>query len=147
MALQKPTPVTTSPGLPIHRHVSDSGEGVKRKYLNREHWSILNRLRTGVGRYRSSIKKWGMQTVQHVSVVDHIIKGCPLHIPPSDAAFFEVGPQTRPWLQHTELTIYERRGRAQQLPKSCACWMIYSKDHPCAHGVVNFPCHTKQPPQ
>ena len=52
----------------VHRHVSDPGEGVKGEDLSRKQWMTLNRLRTGVGRYRSSMKKWGRRTVQHVSV-------------------------------------------------------------------------------
>ena len=43
----------------VHRHVSDPGEGVKREELSRKHWTTLNRLRTGVGRYRATMKKWG----------------------------------------------------------------------------------------
>ena len=42
----------------VHRHVSDPGEGVLGEELNRKHWTTLNRLRTGVGRYRASMKKW-----------------------------------------------------------------------------------------
>ena len=38
----------------VHRHVSDPGESAKGEYLRRKHWTTLNRLRTGVGRYRSS---------------------------------------------------------------------------------------------
>ena len=30
----------------------------------------------------------------------------PIHIPPSEAGIFEVGPLTRAWLQQTELTIW-----------------------------------------
>ena len=41
----------------VHGHVLDSGESVKREYLSRKHWKILNR--TGVGSYRSSMRKWG----------------------------------------------------------------------------------------
>ena len=36
---------------------------------------------------------------------DHIINSCPLYRPPSEAGLFKVGPLTRAWLQHTELTI------------------------------------------
>ena len=44
----------------VHRHVSDREEGVKGEDLNRKHWTTLNILRTGVGRYRSSTNKWGL---------------------------------------------------------------------------------------
>ena len=44
----------------VHRHISDPGEGVKGDYLSRKHWTTLNRLRTGVDRYRASMKKWGL---------------------------------------------------------------------------------------
>ena len=44
----------------VHRHVSDPEEGVKGEELSRKHWTTLNRLRTGVGRYRASKKKWGL---------------------------------------------------------------------------------------
>ena len=38
----------------VHRHVSDPGEGVKGEDLSRKHWTTLNRLRTGVGRYNTT---------------------------------------------------------------------------------------------
>ena len=44
----------------VHRHISDPGEGVKGEELSRKYWTTLNRLRTGVGRYRASMKKWGL---------------------------------------------------------------------------------------
>ena len=44
----------------VHRHISDPGEGVKGEDLRRKHWTTLNRLRTGVGRYKASMKKWGL---------------------------------------------------------------------------------------
>ena len=43
----------------VHRHVSDPGEGVKGEDLRRKHWATLTRLRTGVGRHRAPMKKWG----------------------------------------------------------------------------------------
>ena len=42
---------------------------------------------------------------------DHIINSCPLYRPPSEAGLFEVGPLTRAWLQHTELTITDDERR------------------------------------
>ena len=44
----------------VHRHVSDPGEGVKGEYLSRKHWMTLKRLRTVVGQYKASMKKWGL---------------------------------------------------------------------------------------
>ena len=95
----------------VHRHVSDPEEGVKGEELSRKHWTTLNRLRTGVGRYRASMKKWGLadsaacECGEPEQTADHIINSCPLHRPPSEAGLFEVGPLTRAWLQQTELNI------------------------------------------
>ena len=92
-------------------HVSDPGEGVKGEELSRKHWTTLNRLRTGVGRYRYVMKKWGLADSAACEcggpeqTTDHIINSCPLHRPPSEAGLFEVGPLTRAWLQQTELNI------------------------------------------
>ena len=44
----------------VHCHVSDPGEGVEGEDLSRKHWTTLNKLRTGVGRYKASMKTWGM---------------------------------------------------------------------------------------
>ena len=94
----------------VHRHVSDPG-GVKGEELSRKHWTTLNRLRTGVRRYRASMKKWGLadsaacECGEPEQTADHIINSCPLHRPPSEAGLFEVGPLTRAWLQQTELNI------------------------------------------
>ena len=91
----------------VHRHISDPGEGVK----GRKHGTTLNRLRTGVGRYKASTKKWGLadsaacECGEPEQTAYHIINSCPLHRPPSEAGIFEVGPLTRAWLQQTELTI------------------------------------------
>ena len=85
----------------VHRHVSDPEEGVKGEELSRKHWTTLNRLRTGVGRYRASMKKWGLadsaacECGEPEQTADHIINSCPLHRPPSEAGLFEVGPLTR----------------------------------------------------
>ena len=94
----------------VQRHLSVLEEGVKGEDLCRKEWTSLNRLRTEVGRYRSSMKKWGLadgaayECGVPEQTADHIIKSCPLHRPPSEAGIFEVGPLTRAWLQHNELT-------------------------------------------
>ena len=98
----------------VHRHVSDPGEGVKEEYLSRQHWTTLNRLITGVGRYRSSMKKWGLgdsaacECGEPEQTADHIINSCPLQRSPSETGLYEVGPLTREWLQQTELIIMIR---------------------------------------
>ena len=95
----------------VHHHVSDPGEGVKGEDLSQKHWMTLNRLRTGVGRYKSSIKKWRLavssayECGEPEQTADHIINSSPLHRPPSEAGLFEVGPLARSWLQQTELII------------------------------------------
>ena len=74
-------------------------------------WS-QNWLRTGVGHYRSSMKKWGLvdctacECGEPAQTADLIINSCPLHGPLSEAGLFEVGPLTRAWLQQAELTIW-----------------------------------------
>ena len=42
-----------------HCYVSDR-EGVKGEDMSRKQWMTLNRLRTGVGRYKASMEKWGL---------------------------------------------------------------------------------------
>ena len=80
----------------VHRHVPDPGEGVKADELSRKHWTTLNRLRTGVGRYKASMKKWGLadsaacEYGEPEQTADHIINSCPLHSPPSEDDLFEV---------------------------------------------------------
>ena len=97
----------------VHRHVSDPGEGVKGEYLSRKHWTTLNRLRTGVGRYKASMKQWGLadsyagECGEQEQTADHIINSCPLHRPPSETSLYEIGSLTRSWLPQTELIIRE----------------------------------------
>ena len=45
--------IWTHPSTPL-------GEGVKGEDLGRKQWTTLNRLRTGVGRCKASMKKWGL---------------------------------------------------------------------------------------
>ena len=95
----------------VHRYVSDPGEGVKGENLSRKQWTTLNRQRTRVGRYKASMKKWGLadsaacECGEPEQTADHIINSCPIHIPPTEAGIFEFAPLTGAWLQQTELTI------------------------------------------
>jgi len=52
--------------------------------LPRRAWLRLNRLRTGVGRFRSCLYKWGMASSAACEcgaeqTVDHVVLQCPIH--------------------------------------------------------------------
>jgi len=55
--------------------------------LPRRAWVRLNRLRTGVGRFRSCLYKWGMASSAarecgaKEQTVDHVVLQCPIHRP------------------------------------------------------------------
>ena len=95
----------------IQRYIRDPGGGVKGEDLPRHLWTSLNRLRTGVGRSKSSLKKWGLsdsaacECGEPEQTAEPIITGCPLYSPPSEAGLFDLGPETRAWLHDTELAI------------------------------------------
>ena len=56
--------------------------------LPRTSWVRINRLRTGVGRFRSCLYKWGMASSAacecgaEEQTVDHVVLQCPTHRPP-----------------------------------------------------------------
>ena len=94
----------------MHRYIHDPGGGIEGEDLPRRQWTLLNRLRTGVGRFKSSMTKLGLtdgaacECGEPEQTADHIITACPLYKPPS-AGLFDVGPETRAWLDSTELDI------------------------------------------
>ena len=71
----------------------------------------LNRLRTGVGRYKASMQRWGLADSAACDCGDpeqtaeHIINTCPLHRPPSEAGLFDLGPEMLAWLHDNELDL------------------------------------------
>lgn len=95
----------------IHRYIFDPGGGLEGEDLPRRQWTLLNRLRTGVGRYKASMRKWGLEDRavcecgEPEQTAEHIITTCPLYKPPSEAGLFDVGPEMRTWLSSTELDI------------------------------------------
>ena len=95
----------------IQQYIRDPGGGVKGEDLPRHLWTSLNHLFTGVGRFKSSLKKWGLsdsaacECGEPEQTAKHIITGCPLYSPPSEAGLFDLGPETRAWLHDTELAI------------------------------------------
>ena len=42
----------------IHCYIQDPGDGIKGEELPRRQWTLLNRLRTGVGCFKKSMRKW-----------------------------------------------------------------------------------------
>ena len=95
----------------IHHYILDPGDGTRGDDLPRQQWTLLNRLRTGVGRFKSSMKKWGLadsaacQCGASEQTVEHIMTTCPLYRPPSEARLFDLGPEMLAWLHATELDL------------------------------------------
>ena len=95
----------------LHHYIQDPGGGVEGEDLPRRQWTLLNRLRTGVGCFKASMKKWGLtdsaacECGEPEQTADHIITTCPRHRPPSEEGLFQVGPETREWLHDTKLDI------------------------------------------
>ena len=95
----------------LHCYISNPDAGVEGEDLPRQQWTILNRLRTGVGRFKADMKKWGLSERSACEcgapdqTADHIINDCETYRVPSMAALYDVGPETRAWLRDTKLDI------------------------------------------
>ena len=80
--------------------------------LPRAAWVNLNRLRTGVGRFHSSMHKWGLAPSPNCEcgafeqTADHILTACPIHRVPHRARGLTVlDDETRCWLNNTTASI------------------------------------------
>ena len=68
--------------------IPDTGTHPPGMTLPRRVWVRLNRLRTGVGRFRSCLYNWGMASSvacecgAEEQTVDHVVLQCPIHRPP-----------------------------------------------------------------
>jgi len=77
--------------------------------LPRRAWVQLNRLRAGVGRFRSCLYKWGMASSAACEsecgaeqTVDHVVLQCPIHRPPHGLHSLTVlDDETTEWLLNT----------------------------------------------
>jgi len=76
--------------------------------LPRRAWVWLNRLCTGVGRFRSCLYKWGMDSSAacecgaEEQTVDHVVLQCPIHRPPHGLHDLTVlDDETTEWLLNT----------------------------------------------
>ena len=80
--------------------------------LPRAAWVKLNRLRTGVGRFHSSMHKWGLAPSPNCEcgaseqTADHVLTVCPIHRAPHEARGLTVSDdETQCWLNDTTASI------------------------------------------
>ena len=80
--------------------------------LPRADWVKLNRLRTGVGRFHSSMHKWGLAPSPNCEcgaseqTAYHVLTACPIHRAPHGARGLTVlDDKTRWWLNDTIASI------------------------------------------
>ena len=80
--------------------------------LPRAAWVKLNRLRTGVERFHSSMYKWGLVPSPNCEcgaseqTTDHVLTACPIHWKPHGAQGLTVlDDETRCWLNNTTASI------------------------------------------
>ena len=80
--------------------------------LPRAAWVKLNRLRTGVGRFHSSMHKWGLAPSSNCEcgaseqTADHVLTACPIHRARYGARDLTVlYDETRCWLNNTTASI------------------------------------------
>ena len=84
--------------------------------LPRAAWVKLNRLRTGVGGFHSSMHKWGLAPSPNCEcgtseqTADHVLTACPIHRAPHGARGLTVlDDETRCWLNNTTASIRFRQ--------------------------------------
>ena len=80
--------------------------------LPRVAWVKLNRLRTGVGRFHSSMHKWGLAPSPNCEcgaseqTANHVLTACPIHRAPHGARDLTVlDDETRCWLNNITASI------------------------------------------
>ena len=80
--------------------------------LPRAAWVKLNRLRTGVGEFHSSMHKWDLASSPNCEcgaseqTADHVLTACPIHQAPHGARGLTVlDDETRCWLNNTTSSI------------------------------------------
>ena len=88
--------------------IPDTGTHLPGMTLPRRAWVRINRLRTGVGRFRSCLYKWGMASSAacecgaEEQTVDHVVLQCPIHRPPHGLHGLTVlDDETTEWMLNT----------------------------------------------
>ena len=102
--------------------------------LPRAAWVKLNRLRTGVGRFHSSMHKWGLAPTPNCEcgaseqTADHVLTACPIHRAPHGARGLTVlDDETRCWLNtplpasNSGSTAVWGSKRINPRPQPCLC--------------------------
>ena len=96
----------------LRAFVSRTGSRPVLMGLSRATWIKLNRLRTGVGRFHSSMHKWGLAPSPNCEcsaseqTADHVLTTCPIHRAPHGARGLRVlDHKTRCWLNNTPASI------------------------------------------
>ena len=84
--------------------------------LPRAAWVKLNRLRSGVGRFCSSMYKWGLAPLANCEcgaseqTADHIISQCPIHRAPRGMfGLMVLDDETRCWLKSLTVSIWPKQ--------------------------------------
>ena len=92
--------------------VPDTGARPVGMGLPRATWVKLNRLRTGVGRFHSSMHKWGLAPSPNCEcgaseqTADHVLTACPIHRAPHGARGLTVlDDKSRCWLNNITASI------------------------------------------
>ena len=92
--------------------VPGTGAGFVGMSLPRAAWVKLNRLRTDVGRFHSSMHKWGLAPSPNCEcgaseqTVDHVLTACPIHRTPHGARGLTIlDDKTRYWLNNITVSI------------------------------------------
>ena len=96
----------------LRAFVSETGARPVEMGLPRAAWVKLNRLRAGVGRFHSSMHKWGLAPSPNCEcgaseqTVDHVLTACPIHRAPHEARDLMVlDDETRCWLNDITASI------------------------------------------
>ena len=96
----------------LHAFVPRTGARPVGMGLPRAAWVKLNRLRTGVGRFPSSMHKWGLAPSPNCEcgaseqTADYVITACPIHRAPHGSRGLTVlDDKTRCWLNSTTASI------------------------------------------
>ena len=92
----------------LHGFITDVGSLSSGMHLPRPAWVRLNRLRTGVGQFRSTMHKWGMdpspacECGADEQTADHLIISCPIYRHPNGASGLASDDMTlKDWLLNT----------------------------------------------